>query len=60
MLSKNERIIVEAIRNSPVLEITIPENNGNTYITIRSKKTCHDVALAIQSYFANKNNSAKF
>ena len=56
MLTSNERILVEAIRNSKVLEITIPGDDGrmgDTYITIRNKKACHDVALAVQSYFGS-------
>lgn len=54
MLTNNERILVEAIRSSPVLEIIIPGRDsrmGDTYITIKNKKACHDVALAVQSYF---------
>lgn len=56
MLTSNERVLVEAIRNSPVLEITIPGRDGrmgDTYIKIKNKKACHDVALAVQSYFGS-------
>lgn len=55
MLTANERILVEAIRNSPVLEITIPGKEGRmvAYIKIKNKKACHDVALAVQSYFGS-------
>lgn len=57
MLTRNERIIVEAIRNAPTVEIVIPGYDGvtgTTRITVNSKKVCHDVALAVQSHFVNQ------
>lgn len=56
-LEKNERILVEAIRQSPVVEIVIPGYDGVTgdcRIKIRSKKVCHDIALAVQSHYVNQ------
>ncbi len=55
-LEKNERILVEAIRQSPVVEIVIPGYDGVTgdcRIKIRSKKVCHDIALAVQNHLNN-------
>lgn len=55
-LEKNERILVEAIRQSPVVEIVIPGYDGMTgdcRIKIRSKKVCHDIALAVQNHLNN-------
>lgn len=55
MLTRNERIIVEAIRNAQSVEIVIPGDGrtGSTRIKIASKKVSHDVALAVQSHFAD-------
>ena len=55
MLTRNERIIVEAIRNAPSVTIVIPGDGmtGDTRIKIANKKVSHDVALAVQSHFVN-------
>ena len=58
MLTRNERIIVEAIRNAPVVEIVIPGYDGVTGVTrikVASKRVCHDVAIAVQSHLNSAN-----
>ena len=63
MLTRNERILVEAIRQSPCVEIVIPGYDGitgDTRIKIRSRKVSHDVALAVQSHFVNLTNSLRW
>lgn len=54
MLTRNERILVEAIRNAPMVKIVIPGYDGitgDTVIKVASKKVSHDVAIALQSHF---------
>ena len=61
MLTKNERIIVEAIRNAPSVTIVIPGYDGitgETRIKVNSKKVSHDVALAVQTHFMYLTKSA--
>ena len=56
MLTRNERIIVEAIRNAPSVTIVIPGYDGvtgETRIKLASKKVSHDVVLAVQSHFVS-------
>ena len=57
MLTRNDRILVEAIRNAPSVTIVIPGYDGitgETRIKVSSKKVSHDVALAVQSHFVNQ------
>lgn len=53
MLSKNERILVEAIRQSQFIEIRLPDTTGGGECRMKfsSKSLCHDIALAVQSHF---------
>lgn len=56
MLTKNDRILVEAIRQSPVVEIIVPGYDGKTgdcRIKVTGKLVCHDVALAVQNHLNN-------
>ena len=54
MLTRNERILVEAIRQAPIIEIVIPGYDGitgETRIKVASKTMSHDVSIALQSHF---------
>jgi len=59
MLSKNERIIVEAVRNAQALEIRIPSQSIGGVLSeelslmfrVDTKLLAHDIAIAIQSHF---------
>lgn len=53
MISRTERILVEAIRQAPVVTILIPGDNGcgNTRIKVANRLFSHDVGIALQSYF---------
>ena len=56
MLAKNERILVEAIRQSTGVEIIVPGYDGKTgdcRIKVTGKLVCHDVALAVQNHLNN-------
>lgn len=55
MLTKNERILVEAIKKSDRITIRISESVGSHYIEIKDKITKHDIAIALQSYFNRKH-----
>ena len=55
-LTSNERILVEAIRKAPRVQILIPGyagKSGETRITVVDSKFSHDVALSLQSYYVN-------
>lgn len=58
MISRTERILVEAIRRSPMVTIVIPGDDGcgDTRIKVANRLFSHDVAIALQSYF---NRSSK-
>ena len=61
-LTSNERIVVEAIRNAPKVQILIPGydgKTGETRVTIENKKFSHDVALSLQSYYVNTGSADK-
>ena len=53
MLTRNERILVEAIRNSQFIEIRLPDSTGGMDYRMKfsSKNLCHDIALAVQTHF---------
>ena len=61
-LSNNERIIVEAIRNAPKVQIIVPGydgKTGETRITVEDSKFSHDVAISLQSYYVNTGSVDK-
>ena len=54
MLTRNERILVEAIRNSQFIEIRLLDSTGggmDCRMKFSSKNLCHDIALAVQTHF---------
>lgn len=52
MLDKNERIIVEAIRNAPRIKIVIEGGAYPSEVPFMPSKTLnHDIALAVQSHY---------
>ncbi len=60
MLTRNERIIVEAIKEAPAIEIRLIDRGGSdhTIRVSREKVFSHDIALAVQKYF-NENAHAR-
>ena len=57
MLNPQERIIVEAIKRSPAIEIRLlDKGDAYTVRVTRDKAFAHDVAIAVQSYL---NRTAK-
>ena len=52
MLDRNQRILVEAVRNSKVIEISIP----GLQLKSPDKKLIHDIAICLQSHFNTQNN----
>lgn len=56
MLNRNQRIIVEAIKKAPAIEIRLIDRGGSDhYIRVsREKGFSHDIAMAVQKYF-NEN-----
>lgn len=59
MLSKDERILVEAVRRARSLEIHIPGTHGEESSVLSFKGAgrllAHDIALAVQSYFSRSS-----
>lgn len=56
MLDKNQRAIVEAIRNSERIEILVPSQKYGIVpisIKVEGRRVTHDIALAIQNYMNN-------
>ena len=59
MLSKNERIIVEALKSARSLEIRIPpqviggvlSEELSLMFRVDTKLLAHDIAIAVQSHF---------
>jgi hypothetical protein len=51
MLSRNDRIIVEAIKKAQVVEIRLLDRGAEHTVRItRDSRCCHDIALAVQDY----------
>ena len=55
MLTRNERVLVEAIRRADTITIIVPGDGrtGDGRIRIQSKTVSHDVAIALQTHFNN-------
>lgn len=52
MLDKNDRVIVESIRNAQRLRIIVVGKEYNGEISFApSKRLNHDIALAVQSHY---------
>lgn len=52
MLDKNDRRIIESIRNAPRIKIIIEGGEYDQEITFSPNKTLsHDIALAVQSHY---------
>jgi hypothetical protein len=59
MISKQERIIVEGVRSTRFLKITVADHSGDHTIRIDNDRLFnHEVAIALQGYF-NRNNKNK-
>ncbi len=61
MLTRNERLLIEAIRKAPSVTIIIPGDGicGDCQIKISSRTVSHDVALAVQSHLNSCSNSER-
>ena len=58
MLNNSERIIVEALKRAPLLEIRIITDMDEHIVRIKNEKSaCHDFAMALQTYFNHKNQT---
>ena len=59
MLDKNDRIIIEAIRNASKIKIVIENKGEESQINFSpSKILCHDIAIAVQSHYNRVKNDS--
>lgn len=49
-LDENDRIIIEAIRKSPSIEIRFGNQNQKGFLTISSRGFSYDVSNAVRNY----------
>lgn len=60
MLTRNERVMVEAIKDCPLIEKRLFDGHSDHTIRVSKDKTfAHDVALSLQGYFNRRNKVDK-